>query len=142
MTDRLLYTIWLEVSAAAMIAGVYGSWVTVGDSGVAGTSEGSHGWIVLGAALLAAGVCWFRRASRSAGVYVALAGVTALAAVLWDRSHLEETVGGGKVVAASAQAGWGLDVALGGSISLVVVGAAWVVAMTALRWSWLAPTGD
>lgn len=142
MTDRLLYTIWLEASAAAMVVGVFGSWVTVGDSSVSGTAQGSHGWIVLAAALFAAGVFWFRRATRSAGVYVALVGAAAVGAVVWDRTHLEDTVGGGKIVTAAAQAGWGLDVALAGSISLVVVGAAWVVAMPDLPWSWFAPSGS
>jgi len=140
MTERLVYTIWLEASAAAMVVGVYGSLVTVGNSSVAGTAQGAHGWIVLAAALFAAGVFWFRRATRSVGVYVALAGVAALAAVIWDRTHLEDAVGGGKIVSAVASAGWGLDLALGGSISLVVVGAAWVVAMPGLPWSWFAPS--
>jgi len=141
MIDRLVYMIWLEASAAAMVVGVFGSWVTVGDSGVSGTAQGSHGWIVLAAALVAAGVFWFRRATRSAGVYVAVLGAVALAAVVWDRTHLEQTVGGGKIVSAAAAAGWGLDLALVGSVSLVVVGAAWAVAMPSLPWAWFAPSG-
>jgi hypothetical protein len=142
MTDRLVYLIWLEASATAMVVGVFGSWVTVGNSGVSGTAQGSHGWIVLASALVAAGVFWFRRATRSAGAYVAVLGVVALGAVVWDRTHLEETVGGGKIVTAVAHAGWGLDLALAGSISLAVVGAAWVVAMPSLPWSWFAPSGS
>ena len=138
MTERLLYTIWLEASAVLMVVGVYGSWAAVGGSGVAGTADGTRGWVVLAAALLAAGVVVFRRGTRSAGVYTAAAGVAAVAAVAWDRTHLSDIVGGGNLVAASVHAGWGLDLALGASVSLAVAGAAWPVAMTSLPWAWFA----
>jgi hypothetical protein len=142
MTERLLYTIWLEASAALMIVGVYGPWVTVRGSGVPGTTEGTRGWIVLTAGLLAAGIVWFRRATRSAGVYVFVTGVAAVAAVAYDRTHLDEAIGTGAAVAAAAQAGWGLNLALAASVSLAVAGAAWTVALNRLSWSWVAPTGE
>ena len=142
MTERLVYTVWLEVSAAVMVVGVYGSWVTVGGSGVPGTTDGTRGWIVLAAGLAAAAVVWFRRATRSAGVYVFLAGVAAVAAVAYDRTHLNDAIGAGAAGAAAAHAGWGLNLALAGSVSLAVAGAAWAVALNRLPWSWLAPTGE
>jgi hypothetical protein len=142
MTERLLYTIWLEASAALMVVGVYGSWVTVRGTGVSGTTDGTRGFIVLAAGLLAAGLVWFRRATRSAGVYVFLTGVAAVAAVAYDRTHLDEAIGGGAVAAAAAHAGWGLDLALGASVSLAVAGAAWAAALNRLPWSWLEPTGE
>ncbi len=140
VTDRHVYTIWLEASAALMVVGVYGSWVTVGGSGVAGTAQGSRGWIVLAAALLAGAILWFRRGTRSAGVYVAVLGAVAVAAVAYDRTHLSDTTGGGNLAQAAARAGWGLNVALGASVSLAVAGAAWAVALNTLPWSWLATT--
>jgi hypothetical protein len=142
MTERLLYTIWLEASAALMVVGVYGSWVTVRGSAVSGTTDGTRGWIVLAAGLLAAGIVWFRRATRSVGVYVFVTGIAAVAAVAYDRTHLNDAIGGGAVAAAAAHAGWGLNLALAASVSLAVAGAARVVALDRLPWSWLAPTGE
>ena len=140
VTERNVYTLWIEATAAAMVVGVFGSWATVRGAGVAGTATGSRGWVVLCAALLASGVFWFRRGTRSAGVYVFLLGVVAVAAVAYDRTHLGDTIGSSSATSAAARAGWGLNLALGGSVSLAVAGAAWAVAMNALPWSWLAQT--
>jgi len=140
MAERLLYTSWVEVSAALMVVGVFGTWVHVGADGVSGSSSGNHGWVVLTTAVLAAGVFWFRRRTRSAGVYVALIGAVAVAAVVYDRTHLASAIGGGSVVAASAQAGWGLEVALVASLSLTVAGATWVAAAAGVDWAWLPET--
>jgi hypothetical protein len=139
MSLRNAFTIWVAASAAVVVVGVFGTWARVGSSGVPGTDNGNHGWIVLVAALLAAGVFWFRRDTRSAGLYVALLGAVAVAAVAYDRTHLADAIGGGKLVAASARAGWGLDLAFAGSVSLVLAGAAWVLTVTDLPWRWLAP---
>ncbi len=139
MSDRAVYITWIELSAAAMVVGVYGAWVKVGPTTLGGTTAGARGWIVLAAGLLAAGLAWFRRATRSAGVYVFAAGAAALIAAIYDRTHLAAIVGGGSVVTAAAGAGWGLYVALGASISLAVAGAVWVAALPSLRWAWLEP---
>ncbi len=139
MNLRNVFTIWVAASAAVVVVGVFGTWARVAGSGVPGTDGGNHGWIVLVVALLAAGVFWFRGDTRSAGVYVALLGAVAVAAVAYDRRHLADAIGGGKLVAASARAGWGLDLAFAGSVSLVIAGAAWVLTMTGLPWRWLAP---
>jgi len=139
MNLRSGFTIWVAASAAAVVVGVFGTWVRVGSTGVPGTDSGNHGWIALVVALLAAGVFWFRGDTRSAGLYVALLGAIAVAAVAYDRTHLAQAIGGGKIVAASARAGWGLDVAFAGSVSLVIAGAAWVLMVTGLPWRWLAP---
>ena len=139
---RHAYTIWVEASAVLMLVGVYGTWVTVRGSGVPGTASGNRGWVVLAVALLAAGVCWFRAGTRSSGLYVVSAGVVAVAASAYDRTHLAAAIGGGKVVAASAGAGWGLDVAFAASVSLVVAGAAWVVSRADLPWAWLPAAVD
>ncbi len=139
MNLRSAFTIWVGASAAAVVVGVFGTWVRVGSTGVPGTDSGNHGWIALVVALLAAGVFWFRGDTRSAGIYVALLGAIAVAVVAYDRTHLADAIGGGKVVAASARTGWGLDLAFAGSVSLVIAGAAWVLTATALLWRWLAP---
>jgi hypothetical protein len=133
-----VYLTWIEASAALMVVGAYGAWVKVGPTGLSGLTSGAHGWITLAAGLLAAGVAWFRRATRSAGAYVAAAGAASFVAVVYDRKHLAAIVGGGKVVGQAAGSGWGLYVALGASISLTVAGLVWVLA-TGLPWSWLAP---
>lgn len=138
MSDRYVYLVWAEASAVLMIVGTYGAWVTVGPTDLSGLTTGAHGWIVLAAALLAAGVLWFRRATRSAGVYVCAAGVAAAAAAVYDRRHPAAIVGSSKVVEAVAGSGWGLDLALGASISLTVAGLVWVAA-TGLPWAWVEP---
>ena len=138
--ERRIYTTWIEASAVVMVVGVFGSWATVGGSGVSGTSAGSRGWVVLTAALLAGAILLFRRGTRSAGIYVAAIGVVAVAAVAYDRTHLGDTIGASSATEAAARAGWGINLALGASVSLTVAGLAWAVAMNALPWSWLAPT--
>jgi hypothetical protein len=132
----------VEACAALTVVGVYGAWVTVDGSSVPGTSAGNRGWVVLTAALVAAGVLWFRNWTRSAGAYVALAGVVAVAAVSYDRAHLAAALGGSRVVAAHAGAGWGLDVAFVGSVGIAIAGVAWLITMTGLPWAWLAPAPD
>jgi hypothetical protein len=138
----LLFTLWIEVSAVLMVVGVYGAWVTVRGSNVPGTSAGNRGWVVLVAALLGAGVFWFRRWTRSGGAYAALAGLVAIAAASYDRTHLADTLGAGKVVAAHVGAGWGLDLAFVGSVSLAIAGVAWMLSMTDLPWAWLESAPD
>jgi hypothetical protein len=139
MSDRALFITWIELSAALMVVGAFGAWVKVGPTALGGTTSGARGWIVLSAALVAAGLAWYRRATRSAGVYVATAGIAALVAAIYDRTHLAAIVGGGRVVSAAAGAGWGIYIALGASISLLVAGLLWVVALSVLPWSWLEP---
>ena len=138
--ERRIYTVWIEASAAVSVVGVFGTWATVGGSGVSGTSAGSRGWVVLTAALLAGAILVFRRGARSAGIYVAAIGVVAVAAVAYDRTHLGDVIGTSSATEATARAGWGLNLALGASVSLTVAGLAWAVALNALPWSWLAPT--
>lgn len=125
-----------------MVVGVYGSWVTVRGSGVPGTADGNRGWVVLALALLAGAVFWFRRGTRSAGVYAAAAGAGALAAAAYDRTHLGQLLGGSSVVSASAGAGWGLDLAFFAALSLALAGAAWATMQQALPWAWLAPSAS
>ena len=138
--EHRIYALWIEASAAVMIVGVFGSWATVGGSGVSGTSAGGRGWVVLTAALLAGAILLFRRGTRSAGVYVAAIGIVAVAAVAYDRTHLGDAIGTSGATEAAARAGWGLNLALGASVSLTVAGLAWAVALNQLPWSWLAPT--
>jgi hypothetical protein len=138
----LLLTLWVEVSAALAVVGVFGAWVTVHGSSVPGTSSGNRGWLVLVAALVAAAVFWFRRWTRSAGAYAALAGIVAVAAVSYDRTHLADILGASKTVAAHVGAGWGLDLAFVGAVSLTIAGVAWVMTMTDLPWAWVESAPD
>lgn len=142
VTWKLGLVIWIEASAAAMVVGVFGPWARVSAHAVPGTDAGNHGWIVLAAALAAAGVLWFRRGTRSAGVYVVILAVVGFGAVVYDRSHLGDLIGGGAVVAAAASSGWGLEVALAGSISLAVAGLAWALMLSDLPWAWVAGQAD
>jgi hypothetical protein len=133
----LLIAAWVEVSAAVTVVGVFGAWVTVRGTSVPGTSAGNRGWVVLAAALVGAGLFWFRRWTRSAGAYAGLAGAVAVAAASYDRTHLAQALGAGKVVAAHVGAGWGLDLAFVGAVSLALAGVAWLIIMTDLPWAWV-----
>ena len=137
-----LITLWGEVSALLAVVGVFGAWLTVRGSNVPGTSAGSRGWLVLIAVLVAAGVFWFRRWTRSAGVYAAAAGVVAVAAASYDRTHLAKAIGASAVTAAHVGAGWGLDLAFVGAVSLTIAGVAWLIMMTELPWAWLGSAPD
>lgn len=140
--ERLAFTLWVEVSALLAIVGVFGAWVTVRGTSVPGTSAGSRGWLVLAAGLVAGAVFWFRSWTRSAGAYVAVGGVAAVAAVSYDRSHLADTLGDSRVVAAHVGAGWGLDLAFVAAVSLTIAGVAWALTKTDLPWAWLDPSPD
>jgi len=87
-------------------------------------------------------VFWFRRWTRSAGAYAALAGIVAVAAVSYDRTHLADILGASKTVAAHVGAGWGLDLAFVGAVSLTIAGVAWVMTMTDLPWAWVESAPD
>ena len=137
-----LLAAWVEVSAALTVVGVFGAWVTVRGTSVPGTSAGNRGWVVLAAALLGAGLFWFRRWTRSAGAYAAIAGAVAVAAASYDRTHLAQALGASKVVAAHVGAGWGLDVAFVAAVSLTVAGVAWLIFMTDLPWAWVEGARD
>ena len=137
-----LITLWGEVSAALAVVGVFGAWLTVRGSNVPGTAAGNRGWLVLSAVLVAAGVFWFRRWTRSAGAYTALAGVVAVAAASYDRTHLAKALGASKVIAAHVGAGWGLDLAFVGAVSLTIAGVAWLITRTDLPWAWLESAPD
>jgi hypothetical protein len=137
-----LITLWGEVSAALAVVGVFGAWLTVRGSNVPGTSAGNRGWLVLIAVLLGAGLFWFRRWTRSAGAYAALAGVVAVAGASYDRTHLAKALGASKALGVHVGAGWGLDLAFVGAVSLTIAGVAWLITMTELPWAWFESAPD
>jgi hypothetical protein len=135
-------TLWVELSAALAVVGVFGPWVAVHGSSIPGTTAGNRGWLVLSAALIGAGVFWFRRWTRSAGAYAAVAGVVAVAASSYDRTHMADLLGDSKTVAAHVGAGWGLDLAFVGAVSLTIAGVAWLITVTDLPWAWIESAPD
>ena len=114
--------LWVGISAGLMVIGGFGAWATVFGISVDGTS--GDGWFVIAAAALGAGLSYVMRGSRAAGVWAILGGIVGLAVTLYDRSHLEQAISkGGAFAQALLHVGWGLDLALIASISMVAAGA-------------------
>jgi hypothetical protein len=115
---------WALASCALMAIGALGPWVTVLGFSASGT-EGGDGWIVLLAALLAAGVIlWHDRNPRLWKLVVAvLAALAAFGTGAYDWSEIEsvaaETEELEGVFDLSVSVGWGLILCTFASVSLI-----------------------
>jgi Protein of unknown function (DUF2510) len=115
---------WLAlVGLAGMAIGAFGPWITAlgGAISVSGTSDGRDGWLVLAAALIA-GALFATYASRGltgrltgVAVFAVLSGIVCVYDLV-DISNHTETFAGVSVVSP----GWGIYLALAGSITLTV----------------------
>lgn len=118
--------IWAVVSGVLMVIGGIGPWVTVYGTSVNGTH--GDGWIVVGAAVIGVGLCYVLRRNRWAGAVTIVAGVIALATTSYDRSHLERAINqAGGLAQAVMHVGWGLNLALVASFSLLLAGIVGVI---------------
>lgn len=116
-------------SAALMVAGVLGPWVTA--LGVSASGVGrAGGWAVVAAAAVGALLLVLTRANRGAGLFPLVGGLAGVAVALRQRNHITLAVHGAGVLAHSAvRIGWGLDLALAASIAFAVAGAVWLAAV-------------
>jgi xanthine/uracil permease len=127
-------TLWWAVgSIVLMLIGAFGPWAKVlGIAAVNGTDGGKDGWIVVGAAVVAAAVIfsfvrWPRRWLLTLPILAGIAGAATAAYDINDINSLapssDSLFGGVDVV----DAGWGIYLALVSSISLTLASIAlWV----------------
>ena len=119
---------WADTSFVLMAVGAFGPWATaeVGPLSVTanGTEGGKDGWLVVGAAVVAAVALAlflvFRR--RLLAVLALLAGCAGAAVAAYDVADIETTE-----PRALYSAGWGIYLALAGSISLVLASIALIL---------------
>ena len=124
MTFRVKIGIELIACALCVIlmaVGAFGPWIK-GPLGlsVSGTDGDNDGWVVVGAAAIAAGTLWgyTQRVQRSLLVF-AIAAAAVAGGVAWhDRNRVKDAlqVAGEPV----GQVGWGLNLALAASVGLGV----------------------
>jgi hypothetical protein len=119
--------LWVGASLVLMVIGAVGPWAKVLNLiTINGTDGGRDGWIIVGAAAFAAILllvyAWRRR--RWLLVFPVLAGLAGAATAAYDivdiGRRFSASNGGGELVSV----GWGIYVALIGSISLVAAGVA------------------
>lgn len=115
---------WIAASLALMVVGAFGPWVKAfGLVTINGTDGGRDGWVVIGAALVAAVPLLIygkvrRRWLLALPVLAGLAGAATAAYDISDIGRLGSgsVFGGGETVST----GWGIYVALVGSVSLTL----------------------
>jgi hypothetical protein len=117
---------WVLASAGLMLIGAFGPWVKALGMSASGTDGSNDGWAVVGAALLGGGLFALVRGSRWGGICASLGGLLGTAVTFYDRHHVQSAIkDGGAFVQALAQVGWGLNLALLASISLMIAGVVW-----------------
>ena len=122
---------WALVSAGLMAIGAFGPWMT------ALTVISLSGWDVqrgkaealLAIALLGALAVFVRRRTSSGGTWALIAGLAGGALTGYEHHHITSAIAGvapqyQTLANALVHVGWGLDVALAGSLSLAVSGLA------------------
>ena len=126
--DRHL-RIWASLSCGLMVFGVYKPWIHVSGFGFSysGLDLGNHGWEVLAAAAATAAVHILVRRRSIVSAVTAISGAVATALALYDHHHVSSLVDrygsfSGRIVTI----GWGLDLTIAASISLLLSGLALV----------------
>lgn len=111
---------WAVASVVLMLVGAFGPWAKVADLlTIKGTDGGRDGWVVVGAAGVAALVLLlYVRFGRGWLVVLSLlAGLAGAATTAYDISGIES---GGELFGDLVRTQWGIYVALVGSISLAL----------------------
>jgi len=114
---------WSAGSLVLMVVGAFGPWAKIADLlTINGTDGGRDGWIVVGAAGVAAlSLLFYRRFRRGWLVVLALlAGVAAASTVAYDISDIRGIASGDELFGDLVSTQWGIYVALVGSISLAL----------------------
>lgn len=122
--------IWSGASVAFMVIGSFGPWIEALGQSVSGTDGSNDGWVVVAAAVIGALLMYVTRANRGAGIWAIVAGLAGSIVTIHDRSHASHAISNaGALVQAVARIGWGLNLAMVASISLVIAGVVWLVAI-------------
>jgi hypothetical protein len=116
---------WIAVAAvAAMVVGSFGPWAKVLGISVNGTDGSNDGWLVVACAALAAVALFFyaRSRARKLAILNILLGAAGGAITIYDRHDITTSDADTGLV----QVGWGLNLALAGSVALAIASAALV----------------
>jgi len=118
---------WLGIAAAgAMLIGAFGPWgkaVGLLNVSISGTDGSNDGWFVVVAALVGAGAMLaYTRGTRLAALGVVLAGAVGVAVTYYDRGNITDASEANTSNLVSLQVGWGLNLAMGASAVLGIVG--------------------
>lgn len=114
--------LWIAASAAAMVVGALGPWAEVADLVSVNGTEGD-GWLILGAGLLAAALALpvlLKGTARRSLIIAAVVGALGAIIAAVDLADISSFAGGGSVFGGVVDTGWGLYLALAGSISVSV----------------------
>ena len=113
---------WTGGSLVLMLVGAFGPWAKVLVFTIDGTDDGKDGWIVVGAAAVAAAFLglflWRRR--RWLLALPLLAGCAGGATAAYDISDINSLASNNELASALVSTEWGIYLALVGSISLVL----------------------
>ncbi len=111
---------WAAVCLVLMVLGALAPWAKVFGVTIDGTDDGKDGWIVVGAAAVAAILLllYVRVRSRFVLAIPLLAGCAAAATAGYDISDINGIASGAPRGLVSTE--WGIYLALAGSISLIV----------------------
>src|SRR5579864_5815399 len=120
---------WALVSAGLVVVGALGPWLTaLGDVSVNGwTLEKKAAGILIVLALLGALGVWVRRDTTQSGAFAACTGLPAALLAFYEHHHISTRIsssvpGYGRVLNGLVHVGWGLDLALIASASLMLAG--------------------
>jgi hypothetical protein len=125
--------LWSLGSAALMVVGAFGPWVTaLGILSVSGNDFHKHGWYLAALALAGAMVVFARRTNVAGGAWAVVVGLAGTGLAYHDRHDVTSLLAGAttnetqqQLVDALVHVGWGLNVALAASMSLALAGLGW-----------------
>jgi hypothetical protein len=109
-----------------MAIGAFGPWGKVigfVNVSVSGTDGANDGWLVVGAAAAGAACLFaYSRGARIAALGTLLAGVGGALVTIYDRNKFTDAADESTSDLANIQVGWGLNLALGASVVLAIIG--------------------
>jgi len=127
MTRQQAFFWWVLASAALMVVGAFGPWVELLGLSAGGTDGGNDGWLVIAVAVAAAALFLWQRRKARAGAAALAGGVLGAIITIYDRSNVGDAAGEAGQAGELVQVGWGLNLAIGASISLAIAGIVWVL---------------
>jgi len=114
---------WIATAGvAAMVVGSFGPWAKAFAFTVSGTDGSNDGWLVVAGAVLAALALWAysRSTTRWLPIVNVLVGAAGTAITLYDRHEITTADDDAGIFNGVVQVGWGLNLALAGSVAVAV----------------------